>query len=73
MDKALRKENNELVYKYFISYHTKTQAGSGFGNTQVDREKQIEDLQDIQEISRCIEKKEGLPKGSVVIMNFQQF
>ena len=58
------------MIKYFISYNYSNGNDFGFGNFEHHRNEEIKDINDIQKISRSIEKDFNYPANSVVIMNF---
>ena len=45
------------MYRYFISYNFKNNKGVGFSNCEVQRNKKINNMRDIQEIAEEIIKK----------------
>ena len=45
------------MYRYFISYNFENNKGVGFSNCEVQRNKKINNMRDIQEIAEEIIKK----------------
>ena len=57
------------MYRYFISYNFNDNKGIGFANCEVQRNKKINNIRDIQEIAKEIKEKNSF-KG-VVILNYK--
>ncbi len=58
------------MIRYFISYNYRCANGFGFGNAEARRNKEIEGIDDIAEISRRLEKDMNYIENSLVIINF---
>ncbi|GAB0167484.1 hypothetical protein LSPCS325_09210 [Lysinibacillus sp. CTST325] len=56
-------------YRYFVSFSHNT----GFGNAEIRRTTPIQNISDIVEEGRNIERNNYFPDESVVIINFQLF
>ena len=57
------------MYRYFISYNFNDNKGVGFSNCEVQRNKKINNMRDIQGISEKIKEKNNLK--DVVILNYK--
>ena len=57
------------MYRYFISYNFENNKGVGFSNCEVQRNKKINNMRDIQEIAEEIIKKNSFK--DVVILNYK--
>lgn len=58
------------MYKYFISYNVKN---SGFGNSEVNVESKICNINDVNNIARQIEITLGYKEQTIAILNFRLF
>lgn len=62
-----------INYQYFISYNYRNYEGAGVGNIELRRENKIKCMDDVNEVSRMIEKYKDYVCNSVVIINFVEF
>lgn len=62
------------MQKYFIAYQVNIDLHHvTFGNLELETEKKISNIKVLDEISRSIEKDNGLPENSITVINFQKF
>lgn len=65
-----------MKYIYFVSYYiTYNYTKSGFGSTEIEIDKEINDVDDLREIEKLLVKdineKTGSINGKATIINFQ--
>lgn len=61
-------------YKYFVSYHFISNQKNGMGNIGIDSNKEIKDMDDLEEVKTHIEKNTEKNFGiqaNIIILNFQ--
>lgn len=58
-----------MKYIYFITYFLKKEYGFGFGNVQVSKNKEIETIEELQEIQEIIKKDCNVDE--ITIINYK--
>ena len=59
-------------YKYYVTFHTQNDKGSGFGSSTMLSRNKIETEDDVERMKENIEKKAGF-NANVVIINWRYF